>query len=81
MGGRLTFPGGGLYHATKYSLEAISDVLRFEVRGFGVDAILIEPGLITTRLRAGRRGEHGTLEQEGTAATAPTSSSTRRSPR
>ncbi len=48
MGGRVTFPGGGLYHATKYSLEAISDALRFEVRGFGVDAILIEPGLITT---------------------------------
>jgi NAD(P)-dependent dehydrogenase (short-subunit alcohol dehydrogenase family) len=48
MGGRVTFPGGGLYHATKYSLEAVSDALRFEVRGFGVDAILIEPGLITT---------------------------------
>jgi NAD(P)-dependent dehydrogenase (short-subunit alcohol dehydrogenase family) len=48
MGGRLTFPGGGLYHATKYSLEALSDALRFEVRGFGVDVILIEPGLIIT---------------------------------
>ena len=48
MGGRLTFPGGGLYHATKYSVEAISDALRFEVRGFGVDVILIEPGLIVT---------------------------------
>jgi NADP-dependent 3-hydroxy acid dehydrogenase YdfG len=48
MGGRLTFPGGGLYHATKYSVEAISDALRFEVRGFGVKVILIEPGLITT---------------------------------
>jgi NAD(P)-dependent dehydrogenase (short-subunit alcohol dehydrogenase family) len=48
MGGRLTFPGGGLYHATKYSLEALSDALRFEVRGFGVDVVLIEPGLITT---------------------------------
>jgi NAD(P)-dependent dehydrogenase (short-subunit alcohol dehydrogenase family) len=48
MGGRLTFPGGGLYHATKYALEALSDVLRFEVRGFGVDVVLIEPGLITT---------------------------------
>ena len=44
MGGRLTFPGGGLYHATKYAVEAISDALRFEVRGFGVDVILIEPG-------------------------------------
>jgi NAD(P)-dependent dehydrogenase (short-subunit alcohol dehydrogenase family) len=48
MGGRLTFPGGGIYHATKYAVEAISDALRFEVRGFGVDVILIEPGLIVT---------------------------------
>ncbi len=48
MGGRLTFPGGGFYHATKYALEAISDALRFEVRGFGIDTILIEPGLIVT---------------------------------
>ncbi len=48
MGGRLTFPGGGYYHATKYALEAISDALRFEVRGFGIDVILLEPGLITT---------------------------------
>jgi NAD(P)-dependent dehydrogenase (short-subunit alcohol dehydrogenase family) len=48
MGGRLTFPGGGLYHSTKYALEAISDALRFEVRGFGVDVIVIEPGLIVT---------------------------------
>jgi len=48
MGGRLTFPGGGFYHATKHALEAISDALRFEVRGFGIDVILIEPGLITT---------------------------------
>ena len=48
MGGRLTFPGGGIYHATKYAVEAISDALRFEVRGFGVDVVLIEPGLIAT---------------------------------
>jgi NAD(P)-dependent dehydrogenase (short-subunit alcohol dehydrogenase family) len=48
MGGKLTFPGGGFYHATKYAVEALSDALRFEVRGFGVDVILIEPGLITT---------------------------------
>jgi NADP-dependent 3-hydroxy acid dehydrogenase YdfG len=48
MGGRLTFPGGGIYHATKYAVEAISDALRFEVRGFGVHVVLLEPGLITT---------------------------------
>jgi NAD(P)-dependent dehydrogenase (short-subunit alcohol dehydrogenase family) len=52
MGGRLTFPGGGYYHATKHAIEAISDALRFEVRGFGVDVILIEPGLILTDFAA-----------------------------
>jgi NAD(P)-dependent dehydrogenase (short-subunit alcohol dehydrogenase family) len=48
MGGLLTFPGGGYYHATKHALEAISDALRFELRGFGIDVVLLEPGLITT---------------------------------
>jgi len=48
MGGKMTFPGGGIYHATKYSIEAISDAMRFEVKGFGIDVVLIEPGLITT---------------------------------
>jgi NAD(P)-dependent dehydrogenase (short-subunit alcohol dehydrogenase family) len=48
MGGRLTFPGGGYYHATKHALEALSDALRFELQGFGIDVILLEPGLIRT---------------------------------
>lgn len=48
MGGRLTFPGGGYYHATKYALEALSDAMRFEVEGFGVDVVLVEPGFIRT---------------------------------
>ncbi|MCW3057177.1 MAG: short-chain dehydrogenase/reductase, partial [Solirubrobacterales bacterium] len=48
MGGRLSFPGGGHYHATKHALEALSDAMRFELRGFGIDVILLEPGLITT---------------------------------
>ncbi len=52
MGGRLTFPGGGFYHATKHAVEAISDALRFEVRGFGVHVIVIEPGLIRTQFGA-----------------------------
>jgi NAD(P)-dependent dehydrogenase (short-subunit alcohol dehydrogenase family) len=48
MGGRLTFPGGGLYHASKHAVEALSDALRFEVRPFGVDVVVVEPGLIRT---------------------------------
>jgi NAD(P)-dependent dehydrogenase (short-subunit alcohol dehydrogenase family) len=48
MGGKLTFPGGGIYHATKHAVEALSDALRFEVQGFGVDVVVIEPGLIVT---------------------------------
>lgn len=48
MGGKLVFPGGGWYHATKHALEALSDAMRFELRGFGVDVIVIQPGLIRT---------------------------------
>jgi NAD(P)-dependent dehydrogenase (short-subunit alcohol dehydrogenase family) len=48
MGGKLVFPGGGIYHATKHAVEALSDAMRFEVRGFGIDVVVIEPGLIKT---------------------------------
>jgi NAD(P)-dependent dehydrogenase (short-subunit alcohol dehydrogenase family) len=48
MGANFTFPGGGFYHATKYAVEAISDALRFEVKGFGIDVVIIQPGLIRT---------------------------------
>jgi NAD(P)-dependent dehydrogenase (short-subunit alcohol dehydrogenase family) len=60
MGGKLTFPGGGAYHGTKHAVEALSDALRWEVAGFGVDVVVIEPGLITTRfgeVAAGSIGE------------------------
>ena len=49
MGGKLVFPGGGVYHATKHAVEALSDALRYEVRGFGVQVVIIEPGLIRTQ--------------------------------
>ncbi|HEX3976309.1 MAG TPA: oxidoreductase [Solirubrobacteraceae bacterium] len=65
MGGRLTFPGGGIYHATKYAVEAISDALRFEVRGFGVDVVLVEPGLIVTNFGEVAAGSVEAGEDEG----------------
>ena len=49
MGGRLTFPGGGVYHASKHALEALSDALRFELHPFGVQVVVIQPGLIRTK--------------------------------
>ncbi|MET9653390.1 oxidoreductase [Streptomyces sp. NPDC006460] len=48
IGGRLVFPGGGYYHASKYAVEALSDALRFETAPFGIKVSLIEPGLIRT---------------------------------
>jgi len=48
MGANFTFPGGGLYHSTKYAVEAISEAMRFEVKGFGVDVVVLQPGIIKT---------------------------------
>jgi short-subunit dehydrogenase len=45
MGGRFVFPLGGYYHATKYAVEALSDALRMEVKAFGIDVALVEPGV------------------------------------
>ena len=48
IGGRLTTPLGGWYHATKYAVEALSDALRMELRPFGIDVVVVEPGCIRT---------------------------------
>ncbi len=48
IGGKLALPLGGWYHASKFALEGFSDALRNEVRRFGIDVIVIEPGGIET---------------------------------
>lgn len=48
MGGKIYTPLGAWYHATKFALEAISDCLRMEVKPFGIDVVVIEPGSIRT---------------------------------
>ncbi len=68
MGGRLVFPGGGIYHATKYAVEAISDALRFEVRGFGIGVAVIEPGPITTQFGDTSIGSMDRAELGGSAS-------------
>ena len=39
---------GGWYHVSKYSVEALSDALRMELKPFGIDVVIIEPGGIKT---------------------------------
>jgi NAD(P)-dependent dehydrogenase (short-subunit alcohol dehydrogenase family) len=65
MGANFTFPGGGFYHATKYAVEAISDALRFEVKGFGVDVVIIQPGLIRTSFGEVAATAVGHAEEDG----------------
>ena len=48
MGGKIYTPLGGWYHATKYALEALSDCLRLEVKPFGVNVVIVEPGGVQT---------------------------------
>ena len=65
MGGRMTFPGGGYYHASKYAVEALSDALRYEVRPFGLSVSLIEPGVIRTEF--GNTATTSLAKSSGTA--------------
>ncbi len=65
MGGKLTFPGGGVYHATKHAVEALSDALRFEVAGFGIDVVVIEPGLIKTSFADAAVGSMAETSDDG----------------
>ncbi|MFT4255869.1 MAG: oxidoreductase [Pseudoxanthomonas sp.] len=44
IGGKFSLPLSGWYHASKFALEAYSDALRNEVRQFGIDVVVIEPG-------------------------------------
>jgi NAD(P)-dependent dehydrogenase (short-subunit alcohol dehydrogenase family) len=48
IGGISAFPGIGMYHASKWALEGISQALAQEVKGFGIKVTLIEPGGFST---------------------------------
>ena len=48
MGGKIYTPFGAWYHATKFALEGWSDCLRIELKGFGIDVVIVEPGGIQT---------------------------------
>ncbi|MFB2894872.1 SDR family NAD(P)-dependent oxidoreductase [Aerosakkonemataceae cyanobacterium BLCC-F50] len=48
IGGTFTTPGNGAYHASKYAVESFTDALRYEVKPFGVDVVLIQPTGVRT---------------------------------
>jgi NAD(P)-dependent dehydrogenase (short-subunit alcohol dehydrogenase family) len=68
VAGRVTMPGAGAYAASKYAIEAVSDVLRFEVRGFGIDVVVIEPGPIRSEFTA---TANAALQNASAAAVGP----------
>ena len=49
--GFVTLPWRGAYNSTKYALEGLTDTLRIEMKGTGVEVILIEPGPVTSKIR------------------------------
>ncbi|MEL7261812.1 MAG: SDR family oxidoreductase [Pseudomonadota bacterium] len=50
--GFVTLPWRGAYNASKFALEGLTDTLRIEMRDTPIDIILIEPGPVTSRIRA-----------------------------
>ncbi|WP_324751464.1 SDR family oxidoreductase [Roseovarius sp. Pro17] len=49
--GLVTLPWRGAYNATKFAVEGLSDTMRIELRGTGIDVSLIEPGPVTSLIR------------------------------
>jgi len=48
MGGKMYFPMGAWYHASKHAVEGLSDCLRLELKPFNIKVVIIEPGFIAT---------------------------------
>jgi NAD(P)-dependent dehydrogenase (short-subunit alcohol dehydrogenase family) len=65
IGGRIAFPFGGPYHASKFATEAIGDVFRQELRPWGIEVAIIEPGSIDTPIWS--RGQEKAEEVEARA--------------
>jgi NAD(P)-dependent dehydrogenase (short-subunit alcohol dehydrogenase family) len=62
IGGRIAFPFGGPYHASKFGTEAIGDVFRQELRPWGLKVSIVEPGSIDTPIW--ERGQRTAAEIE-----------------
>lgn len=62
IGGKVYTPLGSWYHASKYALEGWSDCLRLELNQFGINVVVIEPGVIKTEFAASMDHKFDTAE-------------------
>ncbi|MDJ0921749.1 MAG: SDR family oxidoreductase [Henriciella sp.] len=66
--GRLVIPGFGMYSATKFALEAMSEQMAYELFSHGVDVTIIQPGGYPTRIWANNNANSGPLKERTDAA-------------
>jgi NAD(P)-dependent dehydrogenase (short-subunit alcohol dehydrogenase family) len=52
IAGRLVTPGSGIYSASKFALEALTEAMRYEASSLGIDLVVLEPGPFQTKLKA-----------------------------
>jgi NAD(P)-dependent dehydrogenase (short-subunit alcohol dehydrogenase family) len=66
VAGRVSYPGAGVYCASKHAMEALSDALRNEVDDYGVDVVLIEPGPVRTGFQETAADSLASEDDDGT---------------
>jgi NADP-dependent 3-hydroxy acid dehydrogenase YdfG len=59
MAGKVGFPGGATYCATKHAVVGVSEAVRQELRGTGVEVSIVMPGLVSTELTSGLGAARG----------------------
>lgn len=64
MGGKMYFPMGAWYHASKHAVEGLSDCLRLELMPFGINVVVLEPGFIATEFGSVLLNQFQTISPE-----------------